>query len=51
VLRDRRVTSALIGVRTLDQLDENIEALDGLELSPAELAEIDQHATDGDVDI
>jgi len=41
VLRRKEVTSALIGVRTLEQLKDNLGALDNLELSAAEVQEID----------
>lgn len=51
VLRDRRVTSALIGVRTVAQLDDDLAALANLQLSEAELAEIDVHAVDVGIDI
>jgi L-glyceraldehyde 3-phosphate reductase len=44
-LRDPRVTSAVVGVSSLRQLDENLATLDGLELSPDELAEIDRLTT------
>jgi L-glyceraldehyde 3-phosphate reductase len=46
VLRRSEVTSALIGVRTLDQLKDCLGALDNLALSEAELAAIDK-ATKG----
>ncbi len=42
VLRDPRVTSAIVGVSSVRQLDENLAALDSLEFSDAELAEIDR---------
>jgi L-glyceraldehyde 3-phosphate reductase len=41
VLRDERMTSAVIGARTLTQLDDCLDALDGPLLSLADLAEID----------
>ncbi|UCR88097.1 L-glyceraldehyde 3-phosphate reductase [Mycetocola spongiae] len=44
VLRPGGVTSALIGVSSVAQLDENLEALRNLEFSAAELAEIDAAA-------
>ncbi len=50
-LRDERVTSALIGARNVEQLDDSLDALRGLSFSPEELAEIDQHATDGGIDL
>ncbi|HET9147399.1 MAG TPA: L-glyceraldehyde 3-phosphate reductase [Acetobacteraceae bacterium] len=51
VLRDRRVTSALIGARTLHQLDNSLDALQRMEFSKEELAEIDRHATEGGIDL
>jgi L-glyceraldehyde 3-phosphate reductase len=42
VLRDPRVTSAIIGVSSVRQLEENLAALDRLEFSPEELKQIDQ---------
>ena len=50
VLRDPRVTSALIGARTVAQLDNSLGALDRLSFTPAELQQIDQYAKDGNVD-
>ena len=41
VLRDTRVTSAITGVSSVRQLEENLAALDHLEFSPDELSEID----------
>ena len=51
VLRDPRVTSALIGARTVEQLDDSLDAVDNLAFTPEELAEIDRHAMDGGVDL
>ena len=51
VLRDTRVTSALIGARTVAQLADSLSSLDNLAFSAAELAEIDRHATEGDIDL
>ncbi len=45
-LRDPRVTSTLIGASTLAQLEDNVAAVDHLAFTDAELAEIDEHATD-----
>ena len=42
VLRDPRITSAIIGVSSVRQLEENLAALDRLEFSPEELEQIDQ---------
>ncbi len=50
-LRDPRVTSTLVGVSRIDQLEANIAALDRLELSPEELAEIDRHATEAGINL
>lgn len=51
VLRDPRVTSALIGARTVEQLDNSLDAVNRLDFSSEELAEIDAHATEGAVDL
>jgi len=48
VLRDARVTSALIGARNVSQLDDSLEALKHAQFSPEELLEIDRYATDDD---
>ena len=50
-LRDTRVTSALIGASSVEQLEENLAAVRRLDLSDDELAEIDRHATDSGVNI
>jgi len=51
VLRDARVTSALIGVSSVEQLEYNVATLERLDFEPAELAEIDRHASDEGVNI
>lgn len=51
VLRDLRVTSALIGARNVDQLNDSLDAVKNLNFSPAELAEIDKHAKEGNLDL
>jgi L-glyceraldehyde 3-phosphate reductase len=51
VLRDPRVTSALIGARTVAQLEDSLAALQGLSFTSDELAEIDRHASEGGVDL
>jgi len=51
VLRDPRVTSALIGARSVAQLDDSLDALNNLAFAADELAAIDKHATDGGVDL
>jgi L-glyceraldehyde 3-phosphate reductase len=50
-LRDTRVTSALIGASSVDQLEENLAAVRRLDFSDDELAEIDRHATDSGINI
>jgi L-glyceraldehyde 3-phosphate reductase len=51
-LRDQRMTSLVIGASSVDQLEQNVGALDNLSLSAEELAEIDRHVTaDGSVDL
>ena len=51
VLRDARVTSALIGASSVAQLEENIAALELPTFTDDELAEIDRYATDGEINI
>ena len=51
VLRDARVTSALIGASSVEQLEANVAAVDGPPFSDDELAEIDRHATESDINI
>ena len=48
-LRDPRVTSALVGASSVEQLESNLGALAHLDLSADELAEIDRHATEAGV--
>ncbi|WP_104105935.1 L-glyceraldehyde 3-phosphate reductase [Nocardioides sp. 616] len=51
VLRDRRVTSAVIGASSVAQLDTNLDALDGPPLTEDELAEIDRYAVDSGINL
>jgi L-glyceraldehyde 3-phosphate reductase len=51
VLRDSRVTSALIGASSVEQLEENLAAAGKTEFSDEELAEIDRHAVDAGINI
>jgi L-glyceraldehyde 3-phosphate reductase len=51
VLRDPRMTSALIGASSVAQLEENIAALDNLEFSPEELEEIDRYAVEAGINL
>jgi len=50
-LRDERMTSLVIGASSVAQLDANLDALNQLELRADELAEIDQFATEGDINL
>jgi L-glyceraldehyde 3-phosphate reductase len=50
-LRDSRVTSALIGASSVEQLEANVAALDKLDFTEEELAEIDRYATEADINI
>ncbi len=51
VLRDPRVTTALMGASSAAQVRENVGALANLAFSAEELAEIDQHAVEGGVNL
>lgn len=51
VLRDDRVTSAVIGASSVEQLDTNLDALAAPPLTQAELAEIDRFAVDSGVNL
>jgi L-glyceraldehyde 3-phosphate reductase len=51
VLRDPRVTSALIGARTVEQLDDSLDSLKTLDFSADELTAIDNAADDGGVNL
>jgi L-glyceraldehyde 3-phosphate reductase len=51
VLRDQRVTSALIGARNVAQLDDSLDALKNLAFTPEELKEIDRYATEGGINL
>jgi L-glyceraldehyde 3-phosphate reductase len=51
VLRDPRVTSALLGVSSLAQLEANVASLQNLNFTEDELRAIDSHAVDGGVDL
>src|SRR5439155_19220732 len=50
-LRDGRVTSVLIGASSVAQLEDNVGALDNLDLADEELAAIDRHAGDSGIDL
>ncbi|MBN3818275.1 L-glyceraldehyde 3-phosphate reductase [Paraburkholderia sp. Se-20369] len=51
VLRNGRVTSALIGASRAEQVRENVGALKNLEFSAEEIAEIDRDATEGGINL
>ena len=51
VLRDKRITSALIGARNVEQLDNSLDALKQLQFTDAELSEIDRYAREGSIDV
>jgi L-glyceraldehyde 3-phosphate reductase len=51
VARDSRVSSVLIGASSVDQLEQNIAALEHAEFTPEELAEIDAYAVEGGIDL
>ncbi len=50
-LRDPRMTSAVVGVSSVEQLEMNIAALDRRDFGEDELAEIDRYATESDINI
>ncbi len=50
-LRDTRITSTLVGASSVAQLEANVAALDRLDLSEEELAEIDRYATESDINL
>ena len=51
VLRDSRVTSALIGARNVQQLDNSLDAIERPQFSDEELREIDKYAQEGSIDL
>ena len=51
VLRDPRVTSALVGASSVEQLEANVAALENLEFSPERAGEIDRYATDSGINL
>ncbi len=51
VMREKRVTSALIGARNVEQLDNSLDAVKKLQFTDAELNEIDRYAQEGDIDL
>jgi L-glyceraldehyde 3-phosphate reductase len=51
VLRDPRVSSALIGASSVPQLEQNVAALRKLDFSGEELVEIERYAVDSGINI
>ena len=51
VLRHKEVTSALIGARTLKQLDECLDSLNNLNFTKIELKTIDKFAQEEDINL
>ena len=51
VLRDPRVTSALIGASSVTQLENSVAAIDRLDFTDDELAAIDRHAVEGGINL
>ena len=51
VLRRPEVTSVLIGASSVKQIEENVATLQTLQFSDQELAEIDRHAVDSDINL
>lgn len=51
VLRDPAVASTLVGASSVEQLRENLGALDNLAFSEAELTEIDAYASESGIDL
>jgi L-glyceraldehyde 3-phosphate reductase len=51
VLRDRRVTSALVGASSIAQMEENVAAAGATDFAENELNAIDEHAVDLGIDL
>ena len=51
ILRDPRVTSAVVGASSLAQLEDNLKALEHLGFDDSELAEIDRYATESGINL
>jgi len=51
VLRDQRVSSALIGASSVSQLEQNVLALSNLDFTAEELVEIERYAVDSGINI
>jgi L-glyceraldehyde 3-phosphate reductase len=51
VLRDPRMTSALVGASSVEQIEANVAALNRLDFAADELAEIDRYATESGINL
>lgn len=51
IVRDPRITSALVGASSVEQLTDTLGALDRLDFSADELAEIDRHAVESGINL
>ncbi|MEA2024651.1 MAG: L-glyceraldehyde 3-phosphate reductase [Actinomycetota bacterium] len=51
VLRDPRVTTALVGASRWSQIEDSLGALENLEFTAQELSAIDRHAVEGGINI
>jgi L-glyceraldehyde 3-phosphate reductase len=51
VLRDPRITSALVGASSVRQLEQNVKALERLDFDPSELEQIDRFAAESGINI
>jgi L-glyceraldehyde 3-phosphate reductase len=51
VLRDRRMTSALVGASSVEQIETDVAALNRLDFAADELAEIDRYATESGINL
>ena len=45
------MTSTLVGASSVEQLEQNVRALDRLDFTDDELAEIDRFATESDINL
>ena len=50
-LRDRRVTSVIVGASSVEQLEDNLAATQNLSFEADELAAIDEHATEAGINL
>jgi len=50
-LRDERVTSTLVGASSIEQLEDNVRAVERLDFRDDELAGIDRHATESGINL